>query len=150
MSDLRATGPRQRWITDLLRSQQFAFLLIGAANFAIGMGWFTVFHLLLDQWISYMVTLLLTYAAAIPCAFVLYRTFVFKVRGNVLVDLMRFTLVQMASLGINAAALPLFVSVLGLPVLAGQFLALCCVVVFNYFGHLLFSFRRHPVEGSSG
>ena len=48
----------------------------------------------------------------------LYRRFVFRVRGHVWRDLGRFELVNLGALAVNAALLPVFVEVFGFPVLA--------------------------------
>lgn len=129
-------------LRELLATQEVAFLVVGALNVGIGLSWFVGLHLLLGERLGYMGTLGLAYAAAILCAFWLHRRFVFRVRGQVLVDLTRFTLVQLVSLGINALVLPLLVEMGGLPVVPAQMTALVVVVVFSYFAHLLFSFRR--------
>jgi putative flippase GtrA len=129
-------------IRALLGSQQFAFLLVGGANLVIGMCCFALLHLLIGDRIGYMGTLVLAYAAAILFAFWLHRRFVFQVRGRIWTDLARFTLVQLGSVALNAAVLPLLVEAGGLQVIPAQMLSLVVVVVFSYFGHQMFSFRR--------
>lgn len=129
----------------LLRSQQVAFLVVGAINLAIGLSCFAGFYAWWGDDIGYLGSLVLAYATAIVCAFALHRRFVFRVEGQVWTDLTRFALVNLAAFGLNALLLTLFVEVAALPVLPAQLLAIVFVVVFNYFGHLLFSFRRtHP------
>ena len=130
--------------------QKVLFLIVGATNLLIGLAWFALLHVLLGDQVGYMGTLVLAYAAAILCAFALHRRFVFQVRGQVWVDLFRFTLVQLVALSINAVTLPFMIEVAGLPVLPAQLASAAVVVVFSYFGHLLFSFRRthHHDAGS--
>ena len=79
---------------------------------------------------------------SIPIAFASQRILVFDPHGNVWVDFVRYCLVQLSSIGLNAAVLAFLVEVLGLPVVAGQTIALGVVIVMTYFSHLLFSFRR--------
>jgi hypothetical protein len=80
-------------------------------------------------------------------AFVLYRRFVFRVRGHVWLDLWRFELVNLSALGINALALPFVVQVLGLQPIPAQLLVTCVTALISYFGHRDFSFRRkHAAE----
>ncbi len=136
----------------LLRIQQVAFLVVGAINTAIGLTCFALFFIWWGDIIGYLGSLVLAYGAAIGCGFLLHRRFVFRVRGQVLTDLTRFALVNLASFGLNAVLLTLFVELIGLPVLPAQLVAIFSVVVFSYFGHLLFSFRRthhHPPGTSS-
>lgn len=132
----------QERVVGVLRRREFAFLVVGGVNLLVGLGAFQLFYFLWGSQIHYLGALLAAYAVAIPVAFVLYRRWVFKVEGNVLVDFVRFTGVQCVSLGINAIALPLLVELGHLPPQVAQVLALAIVVVFNYFGHLLISFRR--------
>jgi putative flippase GtrA len=137
-----ASGGLPGLVGTLVRRREFAFLVVGGINTAVGLG---AFLLLYDVWggrLHYMGALVLAYAVGIAVAFVLHRRFVFKVEGNVLLDLVRFTGVQCVSLGLNAVLLPLLVEGLAMPVPPAQVLALAVVVVGSYFGHLLISFRR--------
>jgi putative flippase GtrA len=131
----------------LIRDQRVAFLLVGGANTAIGAVWFVFFLWLFPKGTAgYLGALLCAHVAAVLCAFVLYRRFVFRVRGHVLRDLARFELVNLSVLGFNFATLPVLVEVLGWPVLPSQFAIAGVTVVYSWFAHHGFSFRRSPVE----
>jgi putative flippase GtrA len=80
------------------------------------------------------------------CAFVLYRRFVFRVTGHVLRDLARYELVNLSILGFNFAALPLLVEVFGWPVLLSQLVVAGVTVLYSWFAHRGFSFRRSAAE----
>lgn len=128
----------------LIKDQRIAFLLVGTTNTVVGLGWFVLFQALLQQYVGYLVILLFAHVAAVLCAFVLYRRFVFRVRGHVLRDLGRFELVNLTTLGINAVLLTVLVSVAGFPVLASQVAITAFTVLISFFGHRDFSFRRTP------
>jgi putative flippase GtrA len=135
-------GPLLRLISD----QRVAYLIVGTFNTANAFFIFIVAHLLLGNgfW-RYMTSLLISHVIGVLCAFVLHRRFVFRVRGHVWLDLARFESVNLAALGVNAVLLPLFVEVVGLPVIVAQVIAGALVVFGTYFAHLMFSFRRpHP------
>ena len=141
-----APGPLLR----LVRDQRVAYLIVGGFNTVNGYVLFLVFHLLLgDGFPRYMTTLLLTHVVAVACAFVLHRRFVFRVRGHLLLDAVRFEVVNLGALAINAALLPLFVEVAGFDVIWAQLLAAGLAVAGSYLGHSLFSFRR-PARPESG
>jgi putative flippase GtrA len=126
----------------LVRDHRVAFLLVGAANTAIGFLWFIFFLYTIGLYWGYMAALIFAHVAAVLCAFVLYRRFVFQVRGNVLRDLARFEAVYLVALGVNALLLPFFVEVGGLhPLLAQAFIVLVTTFI-SYFGHRYFSFMR--------
>ena len=135
-------GPLFRLISD----QRIAFLLVGATNTAVGTGWFIVFQWLFGASLGYFVVLICAHVAAVLCAFVLYRRFVFRVRGHVLRDLGRFELVNLSALGVNAALLPLFVEVFKLPVILSQLIITAGTMLISFFGHRGFSFRRSAGE----
>ena len=135
----------------LVRSQKVAFLLVGGVNTVLGLCFFALAHRLWGSVIGYMGSLVVAYALAILCAFTLHRRFVFRVRGQVLTDLVRFTGVNLTSLGINAALLPVAVEWLGAPVLPAQVVVTGVTVALSYVGHASFSFRRqHAGPGYPG
>jgi putative flippase GtrA len=138
--DLRTSLPDR--LRALLRRRELAYLVVGGFNTLVGLTVFAVLYWSVGDTIGYLAALVLAYAVGIAVGFVLHRRFVFKVEGNVLVDLVRYTGVQAVAFGLNAVLLPLLVEVVHLPVLPAQVLALGLVVVTSYFGHALISFRR--------
>jgi putative flippase GtrA len=131
----------------LIRDQRIAFLIVGGMNTAIGAVWFVLFLWLFPRGAAgYLSALVCAYFAAVLCAFVLYRRFVFRVTGHVLRDLARFGLVNLSALGFNFATLPVLVEVWGWPVLLSQFAIAGVTVVYSWFAHRGFSFRRSPAE----
>lgn len=132
----------------LVRDQRMAFLLVGATNTAVGAVWFIVFQALVQARLGYMTVLGCAHVASVLCAFVLYRRFVFRVRGHLWRDLGRFEVINLGALAVNAACLPLLVEVGGLPVLASQLIVAGGTVLISFFGHRDFSFRRTTGEAS--
>jgi putative flippase GtrA len=109
--------------------------------------WFVLFLWLFPHGaVGYLGALVCAYLAATLCAFVLYRRFVFRVTGHVLRDLARFGLVNLSALGFNFAMLPVLVEVLRWPVLPSQFAIAGVTVVYSWFAHRGFSFRRSRAE----
>lgn len=136
----------------LIRDQRIVFLVVGGINTVVGFGWFVLFEFLVGSRLGefgYMVTLLLAHVASVLCAFVLYRRFVFRVRGNVLVDLARFESVNLVSLGINLVTLPLLVQLAGLQPIVAQALIVFITTLVSWFGHKYFSFRRRPAAAEA-
>ena len=125
-----------------MRDQRVAFLLVGGVNTLVGLGWFVLFQYLVGRRWGYMATLILAHVCAVLCAFVLHRKLVFRVHGQVLLDLARFEVVNLGALAANAVLLPLFVEIGGLPVVGAQCAATVVTVVSTYAGHRFFSFRR--------
>lgn len=130
----------------LVRDQRIAFLLVGGTNTAIGTAWFIFFQWLIEASAGYMAVLLCAHVASVLCAFVLYRTFVFRVHGHVFRDLARFEVVNLTSLGVNALLLPLLVELLHWPVLFSQLVITGLTMLVSFFGHRGFSFRRTAAD----
>ncbi|WP_022884943.1 GtrA family protein [Glaciibacter superstes] len=141
----------------LIRDQRIAFLLVGAANTGVGFLLFIAFDLTIGTWLDAAVNPVVGSLAVLACAhvlgvlfaFVMYRAFVFKVRGHVLRDLARFESVYLVSIIINAIILPILVS-FGWNRILAQFSILIVTTLISYFGHRSFSFRRTPAESEPG
>jgi putative flippase GtrA len=142
----------------LVRDQRVAFLIVGATNTAVGFLLFVGFELTVGRYVDVAVnrvagslaTLLCAHVLAVLFAFVLYRRFVFRVRGHVLRDLARFEAVYLVAITINAVVLPILVE-LGVQRILAQASILIVTTLISYFGHRHFSFRRptsSPTEGS--
>lgn len=133
----------------LVRDQRVAFLVVGAINTVVGFGIFVACSESLGHLVDRrfgavtgsLATLGVSHVLGVLFAFVMHRRFVFRVRGHVVRDLVRFESVYLTALGINAVALPALVE-LGLHRIPAQAIILAASTVLSYFGHRHFSFRR--------
>ncbi|MET7135755.1 GtrA family protein [Cellulosimicrobium sp. MI9406] len=129
----------------IVKDQRVAFLIVGGFNTFLGTAWFVAFELLFRGHLGaygYMASLVCAHVAAVLCAFVLYRKFVFRVTGHVWLDLARFEVVNLAALAVNVVALPFVVELVGLSPIPAQLLITCVTALISYFGHKGFSFHR--------
>ncbi|WP_345186463.1 GtrA family protein [Microbacterium panaciterrae] len=128
----------------ILADQRVRFLAVGGVNTILGY----VIYAVLAQWVfpgvplGYLLALVISYAISISVAFVLYRRFVFEVKGNVLIDFVRFVSVYALSILANVVALPILVEGGKLNPLVAQVLVLVVTTVISFVGHKHFSFRR--------
>ena len=133
----------------LYRDQRIRFLFVGGINTVVGY----VIFAGLAHWVfadvpfGYLISVIISYAISITLAFVLYRRLVYKVRGRVVVDFLRFVSVYAFSIAINIALLPALVEIGGVPPLIAQVLVLVVTTALSYFGHGRFSFRRSEPSG---
>lgn len=140
----------------LIRDQRVAFLVVGLINTVIGFSFFVVLDLTLGRFIDRnvntvtgsLVTLASAHVLSVVAAFILYRRFVFRVKGHVWRDLSRFESVYLVSLGINAVALPILVE-FGLNRILAQAGILVLTTAISYLGHRHFSFRRKPNDSTA-
>ena len=140
-----ATGRRRaRLMAAAARAdrKEVRYLVVGGWNTLFGYLVFAVLQLTVGHVIGYMAVLVIAQVIGILNAYVLYRAFVFQVKGNWWFDLVRFSTVYWIVFGVNVIALPLMVSVLGMNVLVAQAIFLVVTVIASYFAHNHFSFRR--------
>ena len=128
----------------LYDDERVRFLAVGGFNTAFGYGVFVLLQFLFGAWIGYLGSLFASHLIASSVAFVLHRRLVFRVKGKVLLDYVRFQSVYLVSLTINTLLLPVFVELLGWNVYLAQALIVCVTVVASFVGHKFFSFRRGP------
>ncbi|WP_067719990.1 GtrA family protein [Nocardia yamanashiensis] len=130
----------------LVRRQEIAFALVGGFNTVMGMAFTIMWLAILDGPVSTDVAAALSvplaYCVSLPIAFVLHRTLVFRVRGQVLRDFIAFVGVNLVGMLLNTALLWFAVSVLDLPKNLSAIAVMALVAVGSFFGHRHISFRR--------
>ena len=122
--------------------KEVRYLVVGGWNTLFGYLIFAVLQLTVGHIIGYMAVLVIAQVIGILNAYLCYRAWVFQVKGNWWLDLIRFSTVYWIVFGVNLVALPLMVSVLGMNVLVAQAIFLVVTVIASYFAHNHFSFRR--------
>ena len=125
------------------------YLLVGAWNTAFGYGTFALFTALLDRYMtaSYMAAGLVSSLLNITVAFLGYKWFVFKTRGNYLKEWTRCLMVYSGVIALSLALLPPAVYAVSYftgnrhtaPYIAGAIL-LGAQVILSFLGHRKFSF----------
>lgn len=126
----------------LLTDRRFLFLLVGGLNTLFSTALFVGLVLLLGRRVPSSACLAISWTISLVVAFFAYRLFVFRVKGHVWLDFIRFAGTNLTSLLINLATLTVLADVLGLPAIPVQIGVTFFIVIFNYFGHKHVSFRR--------
>ncbi len=131
------------------------YLFVGGFNTVFGYGVFALLNWLMRGLgnYSYMYAAVLSNFIAISVAFLGYKWFVFRTRGNYLIEWIRCFGVYWTSSLIGLSALPILVTILRphmqRPELASYLAAALIMVfgvVFSFFGHKRFSFRHKTAE----
>jgi putative flippase GtrA len=137
----------------------FRYLAVGACNTIFGYGCFALFTLLLTPVLSYgyVAAGILANLFSITFAFLGYKWFVFKTKGNYLKEWIRCLGVYAGGMILSAAALPFVVAVIrrqpghdrSAPYIAGA-IVLVFSIVFSFFGHRHISFadRNQAPQGA--
>ena len=90
----------------------------------------------------YLWSLGIMYALGSVVGFVLYRRFVFPVKGNLFKDAARFQLVNLGPFIVNIFFLVTLIGWLGVNPVVGQTVFVVLNTIWSYLGHKYFSFRR--------
>jgi putative flippase GtrA len=123
------------------RREQLLYLVFGGWNTVFGYGVWALLQYLLGAYLPYLVVLLLAWPPAVVNAYLAYRYIVFRSRGPVLKEFLRFSFVYLVALVVNLALLPVALRVLPFNIYVVQALFAGVVVVCSYLGHRRFSFR---------
>lgn len=143
-------------LTSHIPPGQFArYLLVGGWNTVFGYATYAVLTALLTPRIryAYIVASLLASLINITVAFLGYKWFVFKTRGNYLREWIRCVVVYSGGIIAGTAALPFVVVFLrrvagwdaAAPYIAGAIL-MGVATIYNFIGHKNFSFRSRPTD----
>jgi putative flippase GtrA len=138
-----------RRVRELPSGQLFRYLVVGGWNTAFGYGVYAALTWALTGRVphAYMAAAVLANVVAITVAFVGYKLFVFRTRGNWLREYLRCYLVYGATALLGLALLPVLVHVVGrfttadaAPYVAQAFV-IPITVLASFTGHRRFSFR---------
>lgn len=128
-----------------LSPQQYevlAYLATGCWNTLFGLGLYTFVYWLWGNLVHYMVLAVLVNIAAITNAFLCYKLFVFRTKGNWLKEYLKCYIVYGGGTLAGMGLLYILVSFFKLNPVFANFLSTAVVVVASYFGHKYFSFGR--------
>ena len=118
-----------------------AYLAAGGWNTLFGVGLYAIVYRIWGGKIHYMLLTVPVNIAAITNAFVCYKLFVFRTRGNWIREYFRCYLVYGAGTLSGMGLLWLLVSLFKLDPAAANVIATGIVVIASYFGHKYFSFN---------
>jgi putative flippase GtrA len=136
-----AQHPFQR-LSGLLGRQETRYLIAGGWNTLFGYGVYAGLLWLLQPQVHYMIIAVVGNVLAITMAYTTHKLFVFRTKGNVLREYLRFYGVYGVTAALGLIALPLCVELLGMsPYVAPLFIMGVSVVV-SYLGHRHFSFKE--------
>jgi putative flippase GtrA len=137
--------------SDKSAPQFIRYLLVGGFNTAFGYSLFALLNWSFTDLgaFSYMYAAVLANLIAITVAFLGYKWFVFRTRGNYLMEWVRCLGVYGSSMAIGLVALPILVAILRshaqhperAPYIAAAILTVI-TVIFSFLGHRNISFRE--------
>lgn len=133
---MRITAPIDLW----QRNERLRFLVIGAWNTLFGYLAYVALYALLNDKVHYLVIGLAAHAIGMVNAFACHRLLVFRSRGGLVADFVRFNVSQLVVAGLGLIALWCLVDGLGMTPLPAQALVVAIAVVLSYLAHRYFTF----------
>jgi putative flippase GtrA len=121
--------------------QKIMYLIVGMWNTAFGYGLFAGLYYLLSKSMHYNVILFICYVVSTINAYLLYKFFVFRTKGNLVRGYLRFSVVYVyAYLGnmLILFALKRFTSV---DLYLGQAISVVVIVLISYMSHKKYTFK---------
>jgi len=131
-------------------SRAIRYLLAGIWNTLFGVSCSFFLYWLLHERLHYIIIVVIANVLAITMAFATHKFFVYRTRGHVLLEYLRFYLVYGFAIAFGLLAMPFCVEVLGLNFYISQLLILGVTVITSFFGHQRFTFARNEGEGADG
>lgn len=113
---------------------------MGGWNTAFGFFVFTALYFTLHRAVHYIAILIGSYIISITNAYICYKFFVFKTKGNYIKEYLRFYLVYGIAFLVNIVTLPLAVELLKMSPIMAQAAILFITICLSYFGHKRFTF----------
>ena len=122
-----------------------AYLIVGGWNTLFGIGVYAILYELLHNSVNYLVLMIPANILAITNAYLCYKLFVFKTRGNYASEYLRCYAVYGAGIILSFILMFLLVSIFGLHPILAQCLCVVGTTIFSYIGHKRFSFAKKEV-----
>lgn len=116
------------------------YLIVGGWNTLFGVGTYAILYGLLHTRVNYLVLMIPANILAITNAYLGYKFFVFRTRGNYIQEYLRCYTIYGGSIILGFVLMYLLVSMLGLHPIPAQCLTLVISMICNYIGHRHFSF----------
>jgi putative flippase GtrA len=124
----------------MIESQETRYLIGGAWNTGFGYGVSLLLYRLLAEQLSAAEISLIASVIAISMAFITYKLFVFRTRGNWLREYMRSYLVYGVSAIIGILSMAVLVDHMRMEFWLAQAVVMVGIVVFSYFANRFYAF----------
>lgn len=121
--------------------QLVKYILVGIFNTIFGIGLYTVVILLLGE-SHYLLLGFICNIIAITQAFLFYKLFVFKTKGNYLAEYLRTYITNGTSMFTGLVMMYILVSLLKISAIYANIIVTGITVVINFFMHKGFTFKK--------
>ncbi|MFA5241769.1 MAG: GtrA family protein [Sulfuricella sp.] len=121
--------------------KKIRYIAVGVWNTVFSYVAFVFLYYLTNSWLHYMLILVLSQVVGLTNAYICYKLLVFKTKGNIVREYLRFYIVYGTTFIVNLVLIAIFVEALGINPVISQGVIAIIVVTMAYFGHSRFSFN---------
>ena len=121
------------------------YLAVGGWNTIFGIGFYVLAYLWLKDYVNYFILLIPCNIIAITNAYLCYKLFVFRTRGNWLREYLRFYVIYGLAMLVGMGIVALAVQVFKMHPIVAQALATVVIIVASFFGHKKITFATTRV-----
>lgn len=126
----------------LRHREKIMYLIVGMWNTAFGYGLFAWLYYMLEKLLHYNLIQFVCYVISTISAYLLYRYFVFKVKGDLIKGYLRFAVVYIYAYLGNMLILFLLKRFTSIDIYIGQAISVFVIVSVSYFSHKKYTFRH--------
>ncbi|MEI6286680.1 MAG: GtrA family protein [Bacillota bacterium] len=123
------------------RKKEINYLMVGGWNVVFGYATFVVAYYFLSMIWNYIAILVLVNIITITMAYIGYKFFVFKTKGNYLREYLRFYVVYGTGFVVNVALFPVLTYWLHINAYISQMLINGLIIIMSFIAHNNFSFK---------
>ena len=121
--------------------EKINYLIVGGWNTIFGYFTYFVLYKVFSADVNYILLLIPGNIIAITNAYICYKLFVFKTKGNYIKEYLRFYVVYGVTILMNFILLPFCVEIIHLEPLVAQGIIIFATVLLSYMGHKFFTFK---------
>jgi putative flippase GtrA len=123
--------------------KKLRFLLTGVVNTIVGLSVYPLLYMLFNPiGLGYMGALFLAQVISITFSFVSIKYFVFKTKGNIKKEYVKFFMFYGICIALNLIYLPLAVELLNFSPIMSQTIYAILIIFTSYFWHNFYTFKR--------
>jgi putative flippase GtrA len=126
--------------------EKILYLITGGWNTVFGYGSFALLYYYLSGHINYLIILTISYVISITNSYISYKLLVFRTKGGVIREYLRFYVVYGGSFLVNIVLLPLMIERYKLNAYLSQACIVMVTIMASYLMHKKFTFKRNRYE----
>ena len=124
-----------------IHGKKVRYLMAGGLNTAVGLGMYPFLYIAIGKHFGYMGILVISQIICVTFSFFVNKFFVFRTKGNISAEYLKFFTFHLAYLILNILGLPIMVELLDMNPIIAQTIFAMCIAITSYFWHNIITFK---------